>query len=342
MKFQSSVADIVLRDTTSGQAIAHGKTNTTTSLKQTMSKTEARGGIGNQLLYTYFHDRAVEFTIEMPVFNEYILALQSGATVGTGNYSCVATECVVLASGSATLANTPTGDVTFIFDDNDASILVTPIGKDITVTGGLNRKGYAIYDYLTASDRITVEGKTQPSTVELVMTAPVYDQEHGDPVQYFQVIVPQFKVDGNYNLAMNSNENSKQSLTGNALLNVASNCSDGDYYYTATYINVDLTTTPYTIIAATPSPMTFSAASGSATAAISVLGYRGPLHSTTSLTTSCTYLISGCACFTAGSATGVVTAGSTMNAGDSGVVTVSYYDSVSGSLTDTLQVLATA
>lgn len=342
-KFQCSVADIVLRDATTHQAIAHGKTNTLTSLKQTMAKTEARGGIGNQLLYTYFHDRAVEFTIEMPVFNEYILALQSGVSVGTGNYSVVATECVTLSSGSGTLTNTPTGDVTFIFDDNDASVLVTPSGKNITVTGGLNRKGYAIYDYLTAADRIVVEGTPQPTVVELIMTASVYDQSHTNVVQYFQVIVPQFKTDGNYNLPMNANEVSKQSITGMALLNTASSCSNGDYYYTATYINVSSTTAPFVSLAAAPSPMSFSAAAGSATAAITVLGYRSPLYSIASLTSSCTYTkTSGCACFTAGSSTGIVTAGSTMVAGDSAVINVAYYDASSGSLTDNVYVVATA
>ena len=50
-KFQNSVADVVLRDVDSGEAIAHGKTNINTALTQTMNKIEARGGKGNQLLY---------------------------------------------------------------------------------------------------------------------------------------------------------------------------------------------------------------------------------------------------------------------------------------------------
>jgi len=343
-KFQASVADVVLRDATTGQAIAHGKTNTTTSLTQTMSKTDARGGIGNQLLYSYFTDRAVEFTIEMVTFNSYILALQSGATVGTDNYSCVATDCIVLSSGSGTLlTGTPTGNVTFIFDDNDASILVSPSGSDIVVAGGLNRKGVAIYDYLTSSDRITVEGSTQPTTVELVMTAEVYDKDHTNVVQYFQVVVPSFKVDGNYSLSMTGNEVSSQTLTGTALLNDATDCSNGDYYYTATYINVDSTTTPYSFIAATPSPMSFSEASGSATQQISVLGYRGVLYGTTSITSDCIYSISsGCACITVGSATGLVTAGSALVDGDNANVNVAYWDSVTGSLTDSVYVAITA
>lgn len=342
-KFQTSVADIVLRDAVTGQAIAHGKTNTSTALRQTMAKTEAKGGIGNQLLYTYFHDRAVEFNIEMPVFNEYILALQSGATIQSDNFSCVATDCVVLNSGSATLANIPTGDVTFIFDDNDASVLVTPSGSSIYVASGLNRKGTAIYDYLTAADRITVEGAEQPDVVELVMTARVYDQNHSNVVQYFQVVVPQFKLDGNYELTMAGNEISNQTLNGMALLNGADDCSTGDYYYTATYINVDSTTSPYTLIAATPSPMSFSVAAGSATAQISVLGYRGPLFSSNTVTSLCTFTkTSGCECFAVNSSGLVTATGSTLAEDYTALIGVAYYDATSGSLTDSVSVVAVA
>jgi len=349
-KFQASVADIVLRDAVTREAIAHGKTNTTTSLAQTMSVTEARGGIGNQLLYTYFTDRAVEFTIDMPVWNTWMLALQSGQSVGSGNYSVVDTDCMVLSSGSGQLAHTPTGEVTFIFDDNDAAVLVTPTGSNITVAGGLNRKGVAIYDYLAAADQIKVEGNTQPDVVELVMTANVYDQDHETVVQNFQVNVPLFKFDGNYSLSMTGNEISSQSLTGRALLKTSSDCSGGDYYYTATYINVDGTTSAYTALASTPSPMTFSVATGSATQAITVLGYRGPVHDTGLLTSSCTYDRTSGSFSSASSVsidvvptTGVVAAsGSMMYAGDSAVIGVSYWDVTSGSITDNVYVSITA
>jgi len=348
-KFQTSVADVVLRDATTYEALAHGKTNTTTSLTQTMSAVEARGGIGNQLLYSYATDRAVEFSIEMPTFNTWILALQSGTTVGTDNYSCVSTDCLVLSSGSGQLDHTPTGDVTFFFEDNGASVLVTPSGSNITVAAGLDRKGYAVYDYLASADQITVEGNTQPAVVQLVMTAPVYDQDHTTVVQYFQVVVPNFKLDGNYSLSMVANDISKQTLNGKALLTSSADCTTGDYYYKATYINVDTTTSPYTIIAATPSPMSFSVATGSSTQQISVLGYRGPIHSTTDVTTDCVYshtsgdYSGSVTSIDVGAATGLVSAsGSLLVDGDSATLNVAYWDVTSGSITDTVYVAITA
>ena len=334
-KFQTSVADVVLRDVSTGEAIAHGKTNISTSLSQTMQVTEMRGGINNPLLYTYFHDRDLEVSIEMAAFNSWVLALQSGQTVTSGNYSVVETECAVLSSGSATLDYTPTGDVTFIFDDNDAAISVTPSGQDIVVAGGLNRKGVAIYDRLTTADRITVEVAEQPKTVKLVLTARVYEADQSGVVQYFQVDIPRFKLDGNFELSMNADGISTQPLTGRALKVESTDCSNGDYYYTATYINVDSTTQAYSLIAATPSPMTLSGSGVSSQ--ISVLGYRGGVYSNQLVTDSCTYEVtSGCATITVGSATGLVSSSATALVGDNATVTVSYWDATSGSLTDSV------
>ena len=342
--FQSSVANVILRDATTGQAIAHGETLMTSTLKQTMAKTEARGGMGNSLLYTYFHDRAVSFTIKMPVFNEYVLALQSGASVVTGSVTCVQTDTIVFSNNQATLSTTPVagGNVTVIFDDNDSSVLVTPSGTSITVAGGANRKAKAFYDYTTTADRITVAGVTQPSVATLVLTAPVYNQTQTSVVEYFQLVVPSFKVDGNYTLNMTSNAISDQELNGIALLIPATTASGSDYYYTATYITVSGTSAPYTFIAATPSPVSFIALSGSGTQQLSMLGYRGGIYTNDNITSKCTYTVtSGCSTiFTAGSATGLITAGSAIVAGYSALLNIAYYDSSSGSLTDVVQIKA--
>lgn len=335
-KFLNSVANVVLRDSSTGEAIAYGKTNINSTLSQTMANTEVRGGIGNKLLYNYFHSRNIEISIEMATFNQYILALQSGVNIVTGNVSVVESECVVLSDGGATLDYVPTGDVTFIFDDNDAAVVVTPAGSDITVPGGLDRKGVAVYNRNVSADRITVEASTPPDTVELIMTAEVYDADA--LVEYFQVVVPKFQLNGGYELPLAADGVSSQSLTGTALENSATDCSDGDYYYTATWITVSGATAPYISLAATPSPMTLSGAED--TSQISVLGIRSSLYTNQIITDECTYEVtSGCATITAGSATGLVSSEAGALAGDEATVTVSYWDITSGSLTDTVYVV---
>lgn len=343
--FQISVADYVLIDASTGQAIARGATANTTAMNQTMAKTEVRGGFGNQLLYTYFHDKAVEFNLEIPTFNSYILALQNGTTVTSGTVAVIPpNECHTFgASGSVVLDNVPLGDVTVLFDDNNASVLVTPSGSSVYVANSSGRMAHFIYEYNTTADRITAEGTTQPAVVKLVLTAKVFDASHTNVVQYFQLVVPSFKLDGAYSLSMAGNDASKQQLKGMALLVPASDCATNAYYYTATYINVDETAAPYTKLLANPSPVTFSVASGlPATSQLSVLGYRAYPNLSAMVTSSCTYTkTSGSPAITV-SAGGLVTAGSASTAGMIATIDIAYWDASSGSLADSVAVYVTA
>ena len=341
LKFQTSVADVVLRDVDTGEAIAHGKTNITSAINQTMQMTEVRGGINNPLLYSFFHDRAVEVNIEMATFHPYLLALQSGQSIVGGSYTVVATECVDLnVSGEADLEHVPTSDVTVIFEDTGASLVVTPAGSTITVAGGASRNVTAIYDYITTADRITVEVYEQPATVELIMTARVYSSESSSVSQYFQVRIPQFKLDGGYELSMTSDGVSTQPLNGMALKVSAIDCDSTDYYYTATYIDVSETMAAFSMIVAAPSPMSFSGSGLSQQ--ITVLGYRGSVYSNPTITDECGYArTSGSETITVGSATGLVTTGSAALSGDIATLTASYWDVTSGSLSDTVYVVVT-
>ena len=57
-EFLVSVANAVLRDSTTGEALVYGKANLNSSLTQTMDATDVRGGVGNKLLYKYFHSKS--------------------------------------------------------------------------------------------------------------------------------------------------------------------------------------------------------------------------------------------------------------------------------------------
>ena len=344
-QFLVSVAEVVLRDSSTHQAIAHGTTNVMTSLTQTMAKTDVRGGINNALLYAYFHDRAINFKIEMATFNEYVLALNNGATILNGSVTVVATDCVVLASGSGVLSKTPTSNVT-VFFDNGASQLVTAIGKNIYISGGASSKVDCVYEYSTTADQITAGATTPPSIVDLTLTAEVRDASHSTVVTYFQLNVPQFAVSGNYTLSLNANAVSNQTLDGEALVTFSSDCTTGNYYYKATFIDNTGTSTPVTWIAANPDPMSISIAAGlPTTRQISVSGYRGQLYGVLPVTTSSSYVkttgTSGSQNISV-SATGLVTAGSATGSGVNVWITATYYDPTSGSLSDTVSVVTTA
>jgi len=343
-QFQNSVGDWVLRDPTTKIAYAHGMTASSTAMAQTMNATETRGGFGNQLLYTFFHDKKVEFTLETPVWSPYMLALQNGNSITSGTYTVVASDCVTLSSGSGVLTNLPTGGiVTFIFDDNNASSVITPSGSTIYIANGANRKGYAMYDYSATADQIVGTAGVQPAVAELIITAKVYDASHTSVVQYFQIDVPQWKLDGNFSIAMAPNDASKQTLKGMALVNTATDCSSGDYYYKATYINVSGTSAAYNSIATNPSPWTVSVAAGlPKTQQLSCLGIRTYPNVDQMITTGLTFTkTSGSAALTV-SAGGLMTAGSATTAGMIGTIGITYWDATSGSLNDSVVINVTA
>jgi hypothetical protein len=90
--------------------------------------------------------------------------------------------------------------------------------------------------------------------------------------------------------------------------------------------------------------LTFSVASGRPQSKqVNLLGIRGGLAANAVITSSASYTrTSGCITFSCGSATGLVTGGSSFLAGESAIFQAVYYDQISGSLTDSFTATATA
>jgi hypothetical protein len=111
-EFLVSVANVVLRDPNTGNALAYGKANINSSFTMSMQKTEVRGGINNPLLYVYYHDKAIELKIEEATFNKTILGINAGSLAVNGAVNVTETECIMSsASGSATISHTAVGNV---------------------------------------------------------------------------------------------------------------------------------------------------------------------------------------------------------------------------------------
>ena len=150
-----SVGDAIIRDSTTGAALMYGKANIDSAFTMSATATEVRGGINNQLLFTYIHDKKVDVKITDATFNMDILSLNAGTSILNGSVTALKTECVTFsASGSATLANTPTGTkgVSVFIGDPATVQTVTPVGSVITVSGGNSLSGYAVYEYSVSAD----------------------------------------------------------------------------------------------------------------------------------------------------------------------------------------------
>jgi len=340
-EFLVSVADVVIRDPSTGNALALGKANISSAFTLSMQSADVRAGINNALLYSYYHTREMSIKVESATFDSTILALNSGATVSTGAVNVTQTECVTLSSsGSGTISLTPVGNVTVFLADGTVTT-VTPTGKNITVSGGASQSPSVAYITSKSADQIVIGSTTPPTVVDLTLIAEIRDKVTTGIKKYLQINIPAFQVAGNYTLNFTANGVSTQALEGKALVTNASDCTSGDYYAKVTYIPVSASaSTAYSYIAATPSSINFSAGGTlPTTQSITVLGIRGGLYQNTNITTSCSFVKTGSVLsLTCGSATGVVTAGSAAVAGDNILVYVSY---AAGSLVDVVPVMVT-
>ena len=345
--FLVTVADAIIRDSATGEALAYGIANIDSALTITTQATEVRGGRNNPLLYSYIHDRKVEVKITEATFNKTILALNAGTSVLNSSITAVKTDCLVLsASGSGTLVDTPLGDVSVVLP-NGLIEVVTPTAKVITTSGGADARVTAIYDYTVTADQITFETIKPPSVVDLTLIAEERDNT-GVIQNYVQINIPSFQVTGNYTLSFAANGVSNQALEGSALAVASSDCATGEYYAKVTWVAAADATPGVLSLAASPATLSFSVAAGlPKTKQITLWGIRGGLFSNVNVTTSASSIVTSgsttlVANYNVGLHTGAVTAGSAVAAGWLATVTASYVDADAGLLHDTVDIVATA
>ena len=337
-EFLVSVANMILRDPITKNGIAYGKANIASAFNITMQNADVRAGINNKLLYSYYHTREVNLSVEDATFSESIIAINVGSSAIVGAANVLQTDCLTLSSsGSGTITSTPIGNVNVFLPDGSIQT-VTPSVKNINVSGGAGLKVDCIYTTSKSVSQITVGATTPPDIVDVTLIAEIRTSATREVVKYLQINVPSFQVAGNYSLSLTANGVSSQKLEGKALAVTASDCTSEDYYAKCSWIPVTASSA-YSQIAATPSSITFSHLAVPASQSITVLGIRGGVYQNTNITTSCSFVKSGSApSLTCGSATGVVTAGSSAVAGDNILVYVNY---ATGSLIDVVPVTVT-
>ena len=339
-QFVVSVANAVLRDPTTGAGIAYGIANIDSAFTLSKTETLTRGGINNPILYAYYHDGIASVKITQAILGKTYLALNAGTTLFSGAVTVLGTDCKVLTSGSAYLDHTPLGNVEVFLSDGTIQT-VTPTGSAIYVSGGGNTRVDCIYGYTATAEQVTVETTKPPSVVDLTLIAQVRDTS-GTIVSYLQINIPKFQVKGNYTLSLAANGVSTEALEGMALGVASTDCTTGEYYAKVTWLPASGTSIAVTQIAATPDPVTFSAASMPATQQLSVLGIRGGVALPINITSSCVYSkISGSASLAIHPTAGSIVA-TAAGAGTVGVFQILYWNSTSGSKYDQVNVLVTS
>ena len=330
-EFLVSVADVILRNATTGAAIAYGKANISSAFTLSMQSADVRAGINNPLIYSYYHTRELSVNVEQATFDETILSLNAGTSILVGNVNVLQTDCLTLSSsGSGTITLTPVDDVSVILPSGAIEV-VTPAVKTITVPGGANALVTAIYVTSKSANLVTIESTTPPSIVDLTLIAEIRASNLTTVKKYLRINIPRFQVAGNYTLNLAANGVSNQALEGKALVSTANDCTTGDYYAKVSYIPVT-GSTEYSSIAAIPSTIAW-AKSTAQSSQISVLGIRGGVYANTNITSDCTYIRSGSSGsgITVGSTGLITTSASSTTIAESVRINVIYS---SGSLTD--------
>lgn len=334
-----SVADVVLRDPTTKAGLVYGKANISSALKIAMANADVRGGIGNKLLFKYFHTKELTVDIEQAQFGEQFLALNAGASVVTGAANVIQTDCLVTsASSCAQVTSTPIGNVECFLPDGSIQT-ITPSTKDLVLTGAASKKITAIYVTSKTVDLTTVTAGDPPDIVDCTLIAEIRDQSTSGIKKYLQINIPNLQLSGTYDLALSANGVSTEKLSGTALAAESATCANSDYYGTFAYIPV-AASSPYTQIAATPSTIAWTKSTAQSSQ-ITVLGLKNGVYDNANITTSCTYARSGSSGsgITVGAATGLIsTSASSTTIAETITIACTY---PSGSLVDYVMINVT-
>jgi hypothetical protein len=331
-RFIVSSGVCVGRDAVTGQGIFMGTANITSSFTTSTTAQEVRAGVGNPLLYVYYHSKKVDVKIEDATFNPAFLAMNSGQLSTTGTVTGVYTDCITLSNGTGTLTNYPVSDVCVFMSDNSIQN-ITPVGKTITVVGGASQSVTAVYDYSVTAERTIVYASVPPMLCDLVIIAEERDDTR-TLINHVQFHIPRFQVSGNNTFSLAASGVATSTLEGMALAVADTTCAGGDYFATITRIPVASSSVATSAIVALPGALTFPSATLT-TQTLKALALRG--SATADVTTSASFTSSG-SNFVTGLHTGtVMISASAAIVGISGSVVIAFYDSVSGStLTDSV------
>jgi hypothetical protein len=235
--FLVSVANAIGRDANTGNGIFLGKANISSAFNISTSAQEVRGGVGNPLLYVFYHSRKVEIKVESATFDKSFISMNTGGTWANASVTTVQSECVTLVAGVGTCSLTPSSDIVVFMRDGTIQNC-TPAGKVFTTSpSGGSDSVDIVYNTLTTCDQVSLSTSTPPQVIDLTLIGEVRDNTNVI-LYYLQVNIPRFQISGNYALSFNANGVSTQSIDGMALETTATDCSGGNYFAKVSYVRL--------------------------------------------------------------------------------------------------------
>ena len=249
-KFLAGVARaILLRGNT---IIGVANTLITSGFDFTIASEEIRGGQGNGLFGKYFHDSALNVTIEDAMFNLEYVAASLGTTLRQGGLSFKEEESTVATAKQIPLSTTP------LALEGPLVAWYSKPGQDNWITGTVktaNSKYYIDVEAATVGEKYCVKYFWQNENAESIVIPVQYvpaelhvilinDEFSGEAIDSIDTTavgrlitdIPRLQLAGEQNLALSATGAATTSLSGSALAvaSDATSCETDAYYGTMT------------------------------------------------------------------------------------------------------------
>lgn len=249
-KFLAGVARaILLRGNT---IIGVANTLITSGFDFTIASEEIRGGQGNGLFGKYFHDSALNVTIEDAMFNLEYVAASLGTTLRQGGLSFKEEEATVATAKQIPLSTTP------LALEGSLVAWYSKPGQDNWITGTVktaNSKYYIDVEAATVGEKYCIKYFWQNENAESIVIPVQYvpaelhvilinDEFSGEAIDSIDTTaigrlitdIPRLQLAGEQNLALSATGAATTSLSGSALAvaSDATSCETDAYYGTMT------------------------------------------------------------------------------------------------------------
>lgn len=215
----AKVLDFTIQDYNTKAVVAQVKYATDAKISENYEKLEIKGGSENQIQYTNYHSPTAKFTANLPLIDDNIVAVKTGATklVGAQVNAFEKTYTVDASAGTVTVDVTPATGTLKIYnvdaDDNlgteITAVASAPTLEQYTITGAVctfntGKKGARVLivcDYTTGATAIGVKmlsGKL-PALIRITAKTKVEDRAGNKAIK--TIIIERAKPDPNFEFA---------------------------------------------------------------------------------------------------------------------------------------------
>ena len=231
--------------------IGSSKTLTESGISLTVTEEEVRGGLGNSVLGSYFHDTGLTLNMTDALFSLEYLALNVGGTISAGATVVTMEQVVAGASGVITVTNQPqeflsgNGYIAFVkkpseSEDSWKKVIFDDGAKTATTTYAENDVLCVRYCMVNETARkFKISAAFIPSQISIILTFPLF--KTGTDAQSFtdsskvgeiQIKIPNFIFNGSQDLSLTASGTATTALSGKALVTYTGSegCDDEGYY----------------------------------------------------------------------------------------------------------------